>query len=183
MEYLFTSKRLGFRNWTENDLAAFAKLNADVEVMAHFPKTLTERESAELMERFQKHFKKNGYTYFATENRENGELIGFIGLAFQEYISEFTPAIDIGWRLKKDAWGKGYATEGARKCLEFAFNTLHLESIIATCTEKNSKSENVMKKIGMEKMGAFKHPKLREYPEHEKCICYAINNVVWQHCP
>jgi RimJ/RimL family protein N-acetyltransferase len=181
-DYIFKSERLGFRNWNKNDLTEFAKLNEDLEVMEHFPKPLTEKESAELIERFQKHFKKNGYTYFATETLENKELIGFVGLAFQEYITEFTPAIDIGWRLKKNAWGDGYATEGAKKCLEFAFNELNLESIIATCTEKNSKSENVMKKIGMEKIGEFKHPKLKEYPEYEKNICYGINKNVWQQC-
>ena len=99
--YIFKSERLGFRNWVENDLTEFAKLNADLEVMEHFPKSLTEKESLELIERFQKHYKKNGYTYFATEILENKELIGFVGLAFQEYKTEFTPAVDIGWRLKK----------------------------------------------------------------------------------
>lgn len=63
-DYIFKSERLGFCNWTKNDLSEFAKLNADLEVMEHFPKTLTEKESAELIERFQKHFKINGYTYF-----------------------------------------------------------------------------------------------------------------------
>ena len=179
-EYIFKSERLGFRNWTKNDLTEFAKINADLEVMEHFPKPLTEKETAEFIDRLENHYEKNGHTYFATEILHSGELIGFIGLAFQEYKTEFTPAIDIGWRLKKDAWGKGYATEGAKKCLEFAFNTLNLENVIATCTEKNSKSENVMKKIGMEKIGDFKHPKLKEYPEYEKCICYGINKNVWQ---
>ena len=179
-DYIFKSQRLGFRNWTENDLTELAKLNADLEVMEYFPKTFTEKESAELIERFQKHFEKDGYTYFATETLKNKELIGFVGLAFQEYKTEFTPAIDIGWRLKKNTWENGYATEGAKKCLEFAFKELNLEKIIATCTEKNSKSENVMKKIGMEKMGEFKHPDLKKYPEYEKCVCYGINKNVWQ---
>lgn len=180
-DYIFKSERLGFRNWTENDLTEFGKINADLEVMEHFPKPLTEKETAEFIDRLKKHYTKNGFNYFATEILESGELIGFIGLAFQDYKTDFTPAVDIGWRLKKSAWGKGYATEGAKKCLQFAFNELNLEKIISTCTEKNSKSENVMKKIGMEKIGEFKHPKLKEYPEYEKCICYGINKNVWQH--
>ncbi|PIF03031.1 MAG: GNAT family N-acetyltransferase, partial [Draconibacterium sp.] len=96
-DYIFKSERLGFRNWTENDLTELAKLNADMEVMKHFPKLLTKKESSELIERFKKHFEENGYTYFATEILKNKELIGFIGLAFQEYKTEFTPAVDIGW--------------------------------------------------------------------------------------
>lgn len=182
-KYIFKSERLGFRNLTESDLTEFAKINADLEVMEHFPKPLTEKETADLIHRLKNHYEKNGYNYFATEILESGEFIGFIGLAFQDYKTDFTPAVDIGWRLKKSAWGKGFATEGAKKCLEFAFNVLNLDKIISTCTEKNAKSENVMKKIGMKKIGAFNHPKLKEYPEYEKCICYEINKNEWRAIP
>ena len=175
-EYIFISKRLGFRNWKSTDLAAFAELNADEDVMEHFPKTLTEKETENLIQRFINHYDKNGHTYFATEIIDSGEFIGFIGLAFQEYETNFTPAIDIGWRLKKSAWGNGYATEGAKRCLDFAFNDLNVKEVIATCTEKNHPSENVMKKIGMMKKGAFNHPELKMFPEYEKCIYYRIKN-------
>jgi len=180
-EYIFKSKRLGFRNWKETDLTEFAKINADLEVMEHFPKPLTEKETAAFIDRLKNHYTKYGFNYFATEILDSGELIGFIGLAFQEYKSDFTPAVDLGWRLKKSAWGKGFAAEGAKKCLEYAFEELNLEKVISTCTEKNSRSENVMKKIGMVKIGEFKHPKLKEYPEYERCICYEITKNVWQH--
>ncbi len=173
-DYIFTSERLGFRNWHKNDLAEFAKINADLEVMEHFPKPLSTEETSEFIERLQKHYDVNGYNYFATEVLETGELIGFIGLAFQEYITEYTPATDIGWRLKRSAWGKGYATEGAKRCLQFAFEDLNLKKVISVFTEKNTKSENVMKKIGMHKIGTFKHPKLKDYPEFESCVCYEI---------
>ena len=76
--------------------------------------------------------------------------------------------------------GKGFATEGAKKCLELTFDDLNLDKIISTCTEKNFNSENVMKKTGMEKIGVFKHPKLKEYTEFENCICYGIKKDVWQ---
>lgn len=179
-EYIFKSERLGFRNWKEADLKEFAQLNADSEVMQHFPKPLTEKETAEFIQRLQRHYEKNGYNYFATEILESGELIGFIGLAFQEYKTDFTPAVDIGWRLKRSAWGKGFATEGAKKCLEFAFNELNLDKVISTCTVKNAKSEKVMNKIGMEKVREFKHPNLKDYPEYEDCVCYEINRNMWQ---
>ena len=125
----------------------------------------------------QKHFDKNGYTYFATNILENGEFIGFIGLAFQDYKSPFTPAVDIGWRLKKSAWGKGFATERAKRCLEFAFNELSLNEVIAVCTKNNLKSERVMQKIGMQKIGEFNHPKLKKYPELERYVCYVIEKL------
>ena len=179
-DYIFKSERLGFRNWKKNDLIEFTKINADLEVMEHFPKPLTESDTMEFIQRLQNHYKKNGYNYFATEILKTGELIGFIGLAYQDYETNFTPAIDIGWRLKEDAWGKGFATEGANKCLDFAFNNLKIEKIISTCTEKNTLSENVMKKIGMVKKQLFNHPNLKEYPKYEKCICYEIDKNIWQ---
>ncbi|WP_375582793.1 GNAT family N-acetyltransferase [Cyclobacterium xiamenense] len=175
-KYIFKSTRLGFRNWRSEDLEEFAEMNNDVEIMEHFPKPLSRTESEKLMKRMQVHYDKNGYTYFATERLDTGELIGFIGLAYQEYKAEFTPAIDIGWRLKKDAWGTGYATEGARRCLTFGFNELGIKKIVSTCTIGNKKSENVMKKIGMIKKGEFNHPELTEFPDFEKCIWYEIEN-------
>ena len=176
-QYLFKSKRLGFRNWKENDLYEFAKMNADLQVMEYFPKVLTKKETAEIIKKMQKHYDKNGYTYFATETLENAEFIGFIGLAFQEYKSPFTPAVDIGWRLKKSAWGNGFATEGAKRCLKFAFDDLDLDKIISVCSKNNLRSENVMQKIGMQKIGEFNHPGLKEYPELERCVCYEIKQL------
>ena len=177
-EYIFKSKRLGFRDWIDDDLDEFSKLNSDINVMEHFPKPLTKEETYDFIQRLKKHFKEKGFNYFATEILETGEFIGFIGLAYQDYESEFTPNVDIGWRLKKEAWGNGYATEGAKRCIDFGFENLNLDKIISVCTEKNFNSENVMKKIGMKKVGEFNHPKLNEYPKLMKCLCYEINKKV-----
>ncbi|MCX7550389.1 GNAT family N-acetyltransferase [Xanthomarina sp. F2636L] len=179
-DYIFKSKRLGFRNWTQNDLEQFSEMNANPNVMEHFPKPLTENETSAFIERLLKHYETYGYCYFATEILNTGEFIGFIGLAYQDYKTDFTPATDIGWRLKQSAWGYGYATEGALRCLDFAFNHLHLEQVIATCTHKNNKSEHVMKKVGMKMIGKFNHPKLKDYPEYETCLCYQITKEDYQ---
>ncbi len=172
--YLFTSQRLGFRGWSLDDLDAFFSLNSDEDVMEHFPKTLTKEETKAFIIRLQKHYETNGHNYYATEVKESGEFIGFIGLAYQDFESEFTPNVDIGWRLKKTAWGKGFATEGAKKCLDIAFNQLHINKVISTCTIANKSSEKVMQKIGMRKISEFKHPKLEEYPKIQTCLLYEI---------
>lgn len=173
-EYIFQSERLGFRNWSTEDLEEFAKLNSDEEVMEHFPKTLSKKEVEKFIVKLQNHLTHHGFTYYATEILETKDLIGMIGLAYQEYKTQFTPAIDIGWRLKRTAWGKGYATEGAKRCLKYAFDDLGIEKIISVCTIKNQKSENVMKKIGMTKSGAFNHPEMIHHPEYERHYCYEI---------
>lgn len=174
--YIFKSERLGFRNWTNEYLDEFTMLNSDYAVMEHFPRTLSKKEVKELIEELKSHFDKNGFTYYATEILGTHEFIGIIGLALQEYKTAYTPAIDIGWRLKKTAWGKGYATEGAKRCLDYAFNDLGIKSVISVCTIKNSKSENVMKKIGMVKKGEFNHPELIDNPDYTKHFCYKITN-------
>jgi RimJ/RimL family protein N-acetyltransferase len=172
-KYLFTSERLGFRTWRNSDLKEFAKLNADPQVMAHFPKPLSKTESQDFIDRLKAHQDKHGFCYFATELLETGAFIGFIGLAYQNYKTQFTPAIDIGWRLSPPFWGKGFATEGAKRCLQFAFNDLNLGKIISTCIVQNKNSEKVMQKIGMSKIGLFNHPKLDAYPDMQRCVCYS----------
>jgi len=175
-DYLFKSERLGFRKWKTEDLIEFAKLNSDEEVMEHFPQTLSNIEVEAFIERLNNHFTKNGFTYYATEIHKTKEFIGMIGIALQEYITEFTPAIDIGWRLKRSAWGKGYATEGAKRCINYAFDELEISRIISVCTINNTKSEHVMKKIGMKKIGEFNHPDMINYPAYQEHICYEIRS-------
>ncbi|MEO1517089.1 MAG: GNAT family N-acetyltransferase [Bacteroidota bacterium] len=172
--YLFQSDRLGFRNWTSDDLAEFALLNADAKVMEHFPKPLTKQETADSIKRYQTHYEKYQYTYFATDLLESGEFIGLIGLMHQTYEAPFSPATDIGWRLKRTAWGKGLATEGAKKCLQFAFAEAILARVVSVCPIVNAKSESVMTKIGMTKKGEFLHPALAQYPALERCAWYEI---------
>lgn len=172
--YLFKSDRLGFRNWSNRDIAEFAELNADEAVMEHFPATLSKKEAEQLVARLRSHFTTNGFTYYATEILATKAFIGMIGLAYQTYETAYTPAIDIGWRLKRSAWGKGYATEGAKRCLEYGFNELGIHQVIAVCPINNQKSERVMQKIGMTKVGTFLHPELVDYPEYQKHVCYEI---------
>lgn len=173
-QYFFQSKRLGFRNWLPEDLPPFAEMNADEEVMEHFPKPLSRQETVDSIERLQKHYAVHGHTYYAVDILETGEFIGFIGLAYQDYETAFNPSIDMGWRLRKVAWGKGYATEGAKRCLAHAFTDLQFNRLIAVCTVQNQKSENVMQKIGMIKQGEFKHPNLTAFPDYETCLWYEI---------
>ncbi len=172
--YLFTSERLGFRNWTMDDLPEFAALNADEQVMEHFPNTATAEQTAGFIGRLQQHYEDRGYNYFAVEVLATGEWIGFIGLLYQSYDSPCTPATDIGWRLKRSAWGYGYATEGAKRCLEFGFDELGRDKIVATCTKQNKRSEHVMQKIGMTLGGEFDHPKIMDYPTYRRCLWYEI---------
>ncbi len=165
MEYIFTSKRLGFRNWRESDKALYAEMNQDPDVMRFFPTIPTSKVSYEAVDRFSKHFYENGYTYFAVDHLEDQKFIGFIGMMKQNFESPYSPFVDIGWRLSKQYWGKGLATEGAKACMEFAKNDLNLLEIYSVATWNNVPSMNVMKKIGMYKIDEFIHPSFDKYHE------------------
>ncbi len=171
-KYLFTSERLGFRNWIDTDKPKMLLINSDPKVMEFFPNIPSKEQTMEFVDKMKNQFSKNGFCYFAVDILETNEFIGFIGISEQNFKADFTPCVDIGWRLAQKEWGKGYATEGAKKCLDFAFNTIGLETIKSICPIINDKSERVMEKLGMKKKNTFKHPLLKEYKELEVCVLY-----------
>lgn len=172
--YLFTSARLGFREWEAGDIDKLAAINADADVMEFFPSVKTWEETAEFIDRMQKQMSSKGYCYYAVDALENGDFIGFIGLCDQTYEASFTPCVDIGWRLAKHAWGNGYATEGAKRCLEYGLNELGLARIVAVAPTANVRSEQVMKNAGMQKVAEFIHPLLVNDERLRDCVLYEI---------
>jgi RimJ/RimL family protein N-acetyltransferase len=170
--YLFTSERLGFRNWEPADIDEMHHINTDPAVMEFFPGVLTREQTSEFIERMKTQFANKGFCYFAVEKLENNEFIGFTGLCEQTYNASFTPCVDIGWRIKSSEWNKGFATEAAKKCLDYAFNVLKLEAVYATAPKINIKSEHIMKKIGMKKQYEFEHPLLINDARLKTCVLY-----------
>ena len=173
-KYIFKSDRLGFRNWLESDIELMCEINADRNVMEFFPGIVSKDQTIEFIEKMQKQFKEKGFCYFAVDKLENNEFIGFIGLSEKSFEAEFTPCIDIGWRISSKEWNKGYATEGAIRCLEYANEFLKLEKIVSIAPKINEKSERVMEKIGMEKVLEFEHPLLINDERLRDCLLYQI---------
>ncbi len=157
---ILKTTRLILRPWKEEDFEPFAKLNADPRVMEYFPETLFRAESDRLAEKLKKHIEEKGWGLWAVEVPGVSEFIGFIGLNETVFPAHFTPAVEVGWRLAFDYWGKGYATEGAKAALDFGFNTLGLDEIVSFTSALNIRSHKVMEKIGMAKdsRNDFNHP-------------------------
>ena len=172
MIYLFQSARLGFRNWSESDIAPMAAISADKEVMKFFPAVATYEQTATFVKRMQDEFSEKGYCYFAVDEISTGSFIGFIGLTWKTFEAAFTPCVDIGWRLAPSAWNKGYATEGAIRCLDYAFETLKLDKVYSMAPMINVPSQRVMQKAGMHKVGEFNHP-LLEVHTLKQCVLYS----------
>lgn len=170
--FLIQTPRLGLRNWTEQDITDMVAISADPEVMTFFPSPASEQQTRKFLKLMQKMCEQKKYCYFAVEEISTGEMIGFIGLCYQIYEVDFTPCVDIGWRLKKTAWGKGYATEGAKACLDYAFKQIGLEEVYAVAAAVNNPSTHVMKKIGMKYVKSFVHPRLADNERLKKCVLY-----------
>lgn len=172
--YLFNTARLGFREWEEKDIGPLMEINSDGKVMAFFPKKPSLEDTTNFVKRMQSSYQRKGFCYYAVDSIESDELLGFIGFSEKTFSSDFTPAVDIGWRLKRNVWNRGLATEGAKACLNYGFNQLNLNRIIAITPIQNIQSQRVMEKIGMRRVKNFQHPELSGYPNLQPCVLFSI---------
>lgn len=175
------TKRLILRRWTAADLEPLAALNADPEVMRHFPSTLTIDQSKSFIAAVEAHFDREGFGLWATELAETGEMIGFVGLSKPRFFAPFTPCVEIGWRLAKKYWGRGYAPEGALEVLKDAFGNLNLDEVVSFTATTNSNSIRVMEKIAMKRNPAedFDHPSLEAGHRLRRHVLYRLGKQDW----
>lgn len=168
--------RLKLRPWRDSDQVPFAELNGDAEVMKYYPGILSKQESNQLINRFQSLISDRGWGFWAIEHLESLEFLGFVGLHQPDIAYSFNPCVEIGWRLKRDAWGFGFATEGAMASLDFAFKVLDLSEILSFTSVHNKRSEAVMRRIGMVNTGEnFAHPNLPLDSHLSEHVLYRIS--------
>jgi len=162
MSKVIATQRLLLRRWREEDRAPFAEMNADPRVMEFLPAPLDRTTSDALIDRIENDFDQFGYGLWAVELSTTGKFIGFTGLTLQTFDAAFTPAVEVGWRLARHAWGHGYATEAAQAAVKFGFDQVGLREIVSMTTVANTRSRNVMRRLGMTHDPAedFEHPRL-----------------------
>ena len=172
--------RLRLRRWRTADREPFAALNADPEVMEFFPSPLARAESDALADRIEAAFELQGWGFWAVESKAGGDFIGFVGLAVPRADLPFSPCVEVGWRLAREHWGQGYASEAARVALNAGFEQLGLAQIVSFAVLANRRSRAVMERIGMADTGEdFDHPALAaDSPLRRHCL-YRITRVQW----
>lgn len=180
---MIKTERLVLRRWRREDLEPFAKLNADPRVMEYFPALLSRQESDELAKRIGAQWEEQGWGPWAVSVPHVADFVGFIGLIKPSFDAPFMPAVEVGWRLAFDDWGKGYATEGAKAVLAHGFETLHLGEIVSFTTVQNMRSRRVMERIGMhhDPKDDFDHPKLPEGHPLKRHVLYRLSHQEWRH--
>ncbi|MDG2050373.1 MAG: GNAT family N-acetyltransferase [Myxococcota bacterium] len=182
MDRTLRTPRLILRDWRDEDLAEFARINADPEVMRHFPARLDTSESDAVAARIRHHFEKHGYGFWAVERVGGEPFLGFVGLAHVDFEASFTPAVEIGWRLARSGWGYGYASEAAERALDFAFSEARLAEVVSFTALRNKRSAAVMERIGMSLHPEirFDHPKLPKGHPLSPHWLYHIKKERWR---
>ena len=164
--------RVVLRQWRDEDREPFAALNADPVVMEHYPSTLSREESDAWVDRVSGAIAERGWGLWAVEVPGVEPFVGFVGLNVPPFMPD---AVEIGWRLARAQWGRGYATEAAREALRVGFEDLRLDEIVSFTVPANVRSRAVMERIGMTHDPArdFDHAHVTA-PHLKRHVLYAI---------
>jgi ribosomal-protein-alanine N-acetyltransferase len=175
------TERLILRRWRDSDREPFAAINADPVVMEFFPAKLGRADSDATIARIEAGFDEYGFGLWALELAGTGEFIGFTGLSVPRFAAHFTPAVEIGWRLARSAWGHGYATEAARGALTNGFTDHGLAEIVSFTTTMNTRSRAVMARLGMshDPREDFDHPTIAEGSPLRRHVLYRLTAGQW----
>lgn len=173
------TERLLLRQWRDDDHEPFAEMNADPEVMRHFPGPLSREESDELAGRAEYWIGEKGWGLWAVEpldGEDAGRFAGFVGLNPVPDEMPFAPAVEVGWRLARWAWGRGYATEAGLASLAYAFDELGVNEVVSFTATENERSMAVMERLGMKRdlTGDFEHPLIAEGHRLRPHVLYRV---------
>jgi RimJ/RimL family protein N-acetyltransferase len=178
-----TTERLLLRRWRETDREPFAAMNADPAVMEHLQGTMSREASDAFVNRIQDHWDQAGWGLWALEVPRVAPFIGYTGLWPADYVTG-DPMVEVGWRLARDYWGHGYATEAAREALRTGFEELGMVEIVSFTVPQNIRSRRVMERIGLGRDPSrdFDHPRVDPiaYPELVRHVLYRLSRSAWK---
>lgn len=177
-----TTPRLRLRQWQDDDREPFARLCADPEVMRYFPSVVSRERSYAVVDVLARPIAERGWGFWAVERRDRGEFIGFVGITVPSHPLPCGPCVEIGWRLAREHWHQGFATEAARESLRFAFEDLALDEIVAYTAVGNAPSRAVMARLHMQcdPREDFDHPAVPvDHPVRRHCL-YRLPRSAWR---
>jgi RimJ/RimL family protein N-acetyltransferase len=175
-----TSERLILRPWRDEDLDPLFAINGDPESMRYFAATMNRAESDAWAARMRAHFAEHGWGFWVVAEEATREFVGVVGLMTIPWQADFTPAVEIGWRIGPRFRRQGYAEEAARAALGFGFATLGLQKIVAFTVPGNAPSWKLMEKLGMTAAGEFDHPRLPEGHHYRRHLLYRLDQAGWR---
>ena len=168
--------RLVLRQWQEGEADKLFTMLQKPEVNHYLQVfNIAKRENVDsLVNRGTQSINANGYGYFACEEKQSGEFIGYVGLNYIPIQEKPFPCFTLSWVLDSTSWGKGYATEAAALLIKLAFDKFGIEELCACTVELNEKSRKVMERIGMKYKSSFDFPGIDTNHPHCKHVLYSI---------
>jgi RimJ/RimL family protein N-acetyltransferase len=176
------TRRTRLRDWKDSDLPAWCAMNANPEGRRHFASVQTEEEALEEAGRARALLRQRGWGFWALQIAGVTPFAGVVGLLVPGFGSHFEPAVEIGWRLAPEAWGRGYATEAAAAAAQFAFDVLEQDEIVAITVPGNTPSRRVMERLGMrhDAAGDFDHPDVPEGHPMKRHVLYRLDRAAFR---
>jgi RimJ/RimL family protein N-acetyltransferase len=167
------TERLRLERW---DHAAhgpvLAAMNADLEVVRYVGGVAATRaQSEEMSVRLEAHWDTYGHGLWAAVVKESGATVGFVGLSHPLWWPAMVERVEVGWRLARDAWGCGYATEGAREAVQIGCEVLGLREIVSFVHPENARSLAVTRRLRMAEEATVPHPSRDELVQIMKLTC------------
>ena len=179
--FAIDTPRLRLRHWREEDIGPFIRDTNTPAVMRWLGGVKSDSEVRTMfLERLVRWQEERGFTFWPIERKQDGELLGFCGLKLADgpgcgFIGEY----EVGWRLREDAWGQGYAKEAAIASLDFAFDRLAAERVFAVTFAGNEPSWGLMERLGMRRRPDLDYHDPR-FGEHNPTIVYEIERTEWR---
>lgn len=178
---MIRTERLLLRRWRDADREPFAAMNADPAVVEHLQGPMSREGSDDFIDRIEQHWDEHGWGLWAVEVPEVAPFIGYVGLWPADYVEP--GMVEVGWRLAREHWGHGYATEAARAALEYGFTDVGLAEIVSFTVPQNERSWRVMERIGLvrDPGGDFDHPRVDPvvHPELVRHVFYRLSRDGW----
>jgi RimJ/RimL family protein N-acetyltransferase len=166
--------RLVLRRWQPEDLDPFAALNADPEVMRHFPSTYDRTATASMITSWEAKIDRQGFGLWAVERAGDGVLLGMAGLNPVPPGIITGEGLEVGWRLARHAWGHGYATEAGRAAIDVA-RRIDARSIWSFTAVGNQRSQAVMRRLGLALVRNFDHPSIPDGDPTRPHVLYLLD--------
>ena len=179
---MIRTDRLLLRRWRDADRDPFAALNADPAVMEHMQGLMPRERSDDFVDRIEAHWEEHGWGLWAVEVAGVAPFVGYVGLWPADYLAP--GVVEVGWRLAREHWGHGYATEAAGEALRVGFSDVGLPEIVSFTVPQNVRSRRVMERIGLMRDPSrdFDHPRVDPvvYPQLVRHVFYRLRREEWQ---
>lgn len=179
-DVIIETPRLILRVLVDEDFLVFSSINKDPDIMKYFPSTMDDKSTKKMIANEQESYEKNGYCLFGCVVKKTRKLIGFVGLNKVGFDAPFVPAVEVGWRLAKEYWNQGYATEAALAVIDWGFTEIGLQEIVSFTSCQNKASIRVMEKCGLTRNSEddFLHPKIKKTDALAPHVLYRLKKKV-----